>query len=89
MPLFEYRCRGCGHELEALVRPQDTEAPRCPACQSTELEKLLTTFAVSSAEKTQAAAQKINAQRAATARRDNIALHHETEAHLREEHGGG
>ena len=26
MPIYEFHCRGCGHEFDALVRPQDQEA---------------------------------------------------------------
>ena len=33
MPLYEYACRQCRHEFEALVRPQDP-APRCKASMS-------------------------------------------------------
>ena len=50
MPLFDFRCRACGHLFETLVRP-NTDAPSCPKCQSTDLEKQLTTFAVNSAER--------------------------------------
>ena len=39
MPIYEYECRGCGHQFEALVRKSDT--PACPECASTELERLL------------------------------------------------
>ena len=39
MPIFEYQCRGCGHQFEALVRKSDT--PACPSCSSADLEKLL------------------------------------------------
>jgi putative FmdB family regulatory protein len=46
MPLHEYRCQGCGHEFEALVRGADQ--PACPACKGTDLEKLLSLFAVDS-----------------------------------------
>lgn len=46
MPLFEYQCRACGHEFEALVRPQDP-APTCTSCGSENLEKLLSQMAVS------------------------------------------
>lgn len=48
MPLFEYRCRQCQHAFEALVRSTSDGAsgPTCPACQSGELEKLLSVFAV-------------------------------------------
>jgi putative FmdB family regulatory protein len=47
MPLYEYTCRGCGHEFEALVR--DSNTPACPSCQSPEVERLLSLFSVSSA----------------------------------------
>jgi putative FmdB family regulatory protein len=56
MPLYDFRCRGCGHEFEALVRPGDDGAA-CPACKGRDVERLLSTFAVSYAEKTQAAAR--------------------------------
>lgn len=47
MPLYEYACRQCGAAFELLVRGQQT--PQCPACQSTELDKALSTFAVGGA----------------------------------------
>ncbi len=46
MPIFEYECRGCGHDFEQLVRPGDT--PACPACVGRDLEKLLSLASVSS-----------------------------------------
>jgi putative FmdB family regulatory protein len=45
MPLYDYHCKKCGHEFEALVRTGDT--PSCGECGSTELERLMTSFAVS------------------------------------------
>ncbi|MHC5211257.1 MAG: FmdB family zinc ribbon protein [Planctomycetota bacterium] len=45
MPLYEYACRGCGHRFEELVR--GSEQPACPHCKGADLEKLLSTFAVS------------------------------------------
>jgi len=86
MPLFDFRCRGCGHEFEALVRPQDAAAPRCAACGAVDLERLLATFAVSSEEKTRAAADKKRRKEAAVARRDNIAMDIEAERHRIEDH---
>lgn len=47
MPIFEYACKKCGKEFELLVRPNG-ETPACPACQGTELEKLLSIPAVKS-----------------------------------------
>ncbi|MDX9973571.1 MAG: zinc ribbon domain-containing protein [FCB group bacterium] len=42
MPLFQYSCKQCGAESEILVR--GTEAPACPKCGSTKLEKQLSAF---------------------------------------------
>ena len=41
MPIYEYRCASCGHELEALQRLADAPLTECPACHKTELKKLL------------------------------------------------
>jgi putative FmdB family regulatory protein len=43
MPLFEYACKACDREFEALVR--GSEAPECPSCHSTELQRRLSVFA--------------------------------------------
>jgi putative FmdB family regulatory protein len=48
VPLYEYSCHGCGATFEALVRPPDTTAPACPSCRSTEVERLISLFAVDS-----------------------------------------
>jgi putative FmdB family regulatory protein len=37
VPLFEYTCRKCGHQFEALVFGART--PDCPKCKSQDLEK--------------------------------------------------
>jgi putative FmdB family regulatory protein len=43
MPLYEYACKACSTEFEALVRTK--EAPACPACHGTDLERKLSVFA--------------------------------------------
>jgi putative FmdB family regulatory protein len=47
MPIFEYRCGSCGNEFEQLVL-SSSPPPRCPACDSAELEKLMSSSMVSS-----------------------------------------
>jgi putative FmdB family regulatory protein len=47
MPIYEYVCRACSHEFELLVMPASA-APACPSCDSHDLERLLSGFAVSS-----------------------------------------
>jgi len=43
MPLFEYACKECTHEFEALVR--GSEKPECPSCHGKELQRRLSVFA--------------------------------------------
>ncbi len=83
MPIYDFRCRTCGHEFEALVRPQDGTEPTCGSCQGHDLEKLLSGFAVSSAEKTQAAAKK-SRQSQIRANKDKVVADEE----YRKEHEG-
>jgi putative FmdB family regulatory protein len=46
MPMYEYRCQGCGKSFELLRRMQDSDRDlKCPECQSDEVERLLSTFA--------------------------------------------
>jgi putative FmdB family regulatory protein len=45
MPIFEYVCKECQHEFEALVFGQ--QKAECPKCQSRKLEPQLSVFAVS------------------------------------------
>jgi putative FmdB family regulatory protein len=70
MPLYDFRCRGCGHEFETLVRPGD-DTPTCPSCKGRDIERLLSTFALSYAEKTRAAAKASRKQQIA-ARQDAL-----------------
>src|SRR6185436_15575237 len=48
MPLYDYVCKGCNHEFEALVRTGTI--PECPECHSQDLERQLSTFMMTSAE---------------------------------------
>jgi putative FmdB family regulatory protein len=45
MPIFEYICKDCRHEFEALVFGK--QKAECPKCQSRKLEAQLSVFAVS------------------------------------------
>src|SRR5262245_57796967 len=48
MPIYEYECRSCHHEFELLVLKDTVVA--CPSCQGQDLERLLSGFAVNTAE---------------------------------------
>jgi len=45
MPIYEFKCRGCGHLFEELVRVGAT--PDCPSCHGNDLERLVSLPAVS------------------------------------------
>jgi len=39
MPIYEYRCAACGHELEKLQKLSDEPLKVCPACGQSALAK--------------------------------------------------
>jgi len=45
MPIYDYKCRGCGHRFDELVRLGET--PNCPSCDSNDLERLFSFPAIS------------------------------------------
>ena len=45
MPIYEYRCSSCGHELEALQKLADARLLVCPSCHADALVKLVSASA--------------------------------------------
>jgi putative FmdB family regulatory protein len=41
MPIYDYRCAACDHELEAIQKMSDDKLVDCPACEKPELKKQL------------------------------------------------
>ena len=41
MPIYEYRCQFCGHELEQLQRMSDPALRDCPECGKAGLRRLI------------------------------------------------
>ena len=41
MPIYEYQCDSCGHQLEALQKMSDSALKECPACHKADLTKLV------------------------------------------------
>ena len=52
MPVYEYECKSCGERFDKLVRSMRREPPEvaCPACQGTEVRRLLSAPVVHSGE---------------------------------------
>jgi len=41
MPIYEYVCKSCEDQFEALMSGHDAEKPCCPKCGSDEVERML------------------------------------------------
>ena len=41
MPIYEYRCGGCGYEMDKLQKISDPPLTDCPACGRPALQKLV------------------------------------------------
>ena len=41
MPIYEYECKKCGHQMEALQRMSDDPLKDCPECNAPELKKMI------------------------------------------------
>ncbi|HEX9751680.1 MAG TPA: zinc ribbon domain-containing protein [candidate division Zixibacteria bacterium] len=41
MPTYEYRCRACGHEFEAVQPITDEPVRLCPQCGKEQVERLI------------------------------------------------
>ena len=75
MPIFDYRCRTCGYEFEAIVRASLPAA--CPSCHGTALEQLISLFSVSSAS-TRQAALKVARQKHQEGKKDQVIAHQDS-----------
>ncbi|MGA2709133.1 MAG: FmdB family zinc ribbon protein [Steroidobacteraceae bacterium] len=41
MPFYEYQCKQCGHQLEAMQKVNDAPLKRCPDCGKPALQRLM------------------------------------------------
>jgi putative FmdB family regulatory protein len=41
MPFYEYQCKSCGHELEAMQKVSDAVLKKCPHCGKSQLQRLM------------------------------------------------
>jgi len=41
MPIYEYQCSACGHQLEAMQKMSDAALTQCPVCHQSTLNKLV------------------------------------------------
>jgi putative FmdB family regulatory protein len=41
MPFYEYQCKNCGHDLEAMQKISDPPLKKCPQCGKSQLQRLM------------------------------------------------
>ena len=41
MPIYEYRCESCNHEMEAVQKISEDSLVKCPACGNDTLKKII------------------------------------------------
>jgi putative FmdB family regulatory protein len=46
MPLYEYKCKKCGHRFEKIVKFSDPPIKKCPKCKKQALEQLVSSPAI-------------------------------------------
>jgi putative FmdB family regulatory protein len=84
VPLYDFRCRACGHVFEFLVRPNPPEG--CAKCNATDLERLPSVFAAATSERHQAAVNTKIKKEAHRGRLETAESDREIEHHRHEDH---
>ena len=51
MPIFEYKCKKCGHKMEFLEKSSGGPKHVCERCKSSDLQKLFSGFSVGQGNK--------------------------------------
>jgi len=41
MPIYEYQCKSCGHQMDKLQKISDEPLTDCPECSKAELQKMI------------------------------------------------
>ena len=84
MPLYLYICRACQHEFETLVRAGSE--PVCPTCQSRDLERQPSSFAVKTADRSQGAVDRQRKRDGEAGWQKTREIERDAEKHRREDH---
>lgn len=53
MPVYDYRCRDCGHDfviIESLAE-HESASPKCPKCESAKVERVITSVNIQTPKK--------------------------------------
>lgn len=86
MPLYEFKCRACGHRFEDLVRVG--EVPACPKCHDGAPERLFSTTAGVSTERSRKRAAGVARRKAGAIKREKDHAQREYERNYLKDHHG-
>ena len=87
MPLYDFKCRKCGHRFEELVRLNDDAA--CPKCGAPKAERQFSPSAVVSTDKSRKRTAKIARGRANAIGKEKKAADAEYHRNYIKEHSEG
>ena len=87
MPLYEFKCRACGHRFEDLVRIG--EIPECPKRQDAAPERLFSASAGVSTDRSRKRAAGVARRAAGKVKREKDHAQREYERNYIKEHSGG
>ena len=87
MPLYDFKCRACGHRFEELVRVG--EVPECPKCHDAAPERLFSTSAGVSTERSRNKAAGGARRKAGKIKREKDHAQREYERNYIKEHSEG
>jgi putative FmdB family regulatory protein len=83
MPIYEYKCSGCSHQFEKIVKLGET--PVCPACQHAELERLFSAPGIST-QKSRSYTHGIARKKATAVKKEQDHAQREYERNYLKEH---
>ncbi len=86
MPLYEFKCRACGHRFEDLVKVGET--PECPKCHDAGPERLFSTSAGVSTERSRNRAAGVARRKAGKVKREKDHAQREYERNYMKDHHG-
>jgi putative FmdB family regulatory protein len=87
VPLYDFKCKKCGHRFEELVRVNDTAD--CPKCKARNAERQFSTSAAVSTDKTRTRTAKIARRTANSINREKKAAEREYQRNYIKEHSDG
>ena len=86
MPLYEFKCSACGHRFDELVRLGET--PECPSCHDLAPERLFSTTAGVSTDRSRKKAVGVARRAAGEVKREKDHAQREYERNYFKDHHG-